>query len=70
VGYSPTLIIWQARVMPQEHLDITYNSDNLSPYIINADEEDDDDEQEAFYDVGDNTTPNDGSLSLCCSMSR
>jgi hypothetical protein len=55
--------------MPQEHLDMTYNKDNLSSGITNADEDDEDDADEAFYDVGDNTTPNHGSLSfLCCSI--
>jgi hypothetical protein len=50
--------------MSLQHLDITYNRDNLSSGIRNADENDEDDDEKAFYNVGDDMTPNDGSLSF------
>jgi hypothetical protein len=52
--------------MSLEHLDITYNTDNLSSGITNADEDDEDDDEEASYNVGDDMKPNDGSLSFSC----
>jgi hypothetical protein len=40
---------------------------DTSSGIIDVDEDDDNDDEEAFYDVGDDTTP--GWLSfLCCSI--